>query len=85
MFTPPTTRAAARIRIQVAQELLMDALNEPAAECRRTVMEALMEVDAAERLLSFGEAGTAAEAAGEEDEGEAGETAPLLRIVGRPD
>lgn len=81
MFTLPSFRDEARIRIQVAQQLLQDALNEPAGTERRTLLEALMEVDAAERLLAFG-GESAAESV---TEGELDEAAPLLRVVGRPD
>ncbi|MFC4168473.1 hypothetical protein [Teichococcus aestuarii] len=44
----------AHLRIQAAQALLLDALQERPAPSRSTILEALMEVDAAERLMSLG-------------------------------
>lgn len=53
MTDPQDLLDEVRLRVQAAQALLVDALEERPGPSRRTVLEALMEVDAAERLLSF--------------------------------
>ncbi|MBI0433866.1 hypothetical protein [Roseomonas sp. KE0001] len=64
-----------QLRVQVAQALLVDALDERPGPDRRTILEALMEVDAAERILAF-----SVEPANDTAEAEEVE-APGLRLV----